>query len=158
MKKVLCLMVAIMLVAPMAFADKDTPENEFRNIEWVQNKAYSVEDGAFAGRALNSVGTLTTHRIRNTKDRVDPALSSGVAMTTYENALIYVDTGGTTPGWSIRPYFYNTTAAKYIPGVKRIVSGDEVFVLPVKGQTTYISCDDATGTSPTITIYVQPTT
>ncbi len=96
-----------------------------------------------------------------TNDSSDHAVGTGknLGAIKCKNIWVYVTVGGTSnPTWDITPKFGNSTANAYFNGITRTVeSGNTVFGMSVDyASDFYIDCRNQQGTTPSISIWIQP--
>ena len=142
MKKI-CLVVALLcMVAGSAFA-----RNTDASTERCQNVA---ERPVF--------GDLTLHRDLSAADTFTYGVNDGdrIDLSNCRRVVVYAKTTGSTTGWTLTPYFGDSTASTYFVGTTTTVTNDAAYILETYGCKQFIMrCAGITGTAPTCKIYIQ---
>jgi len=111
-----------------------------------------------AGNAINAIWTIRSAVASD--DASNPATAQGkFNPSEYGVECLAVDVvlGGTNPQWKVTPLYWSRTAAVYVEGIPMVCDRNWRFVTRADGCTDfYVRCDNSSGTSPTVSVYVSP--
>lgn len=144
MKRLVLLGLMVLGIMSLAYADNIGTESIFNNVYNTTTKTLNTAGGL-------KRGALTLHRnnvIAN--DTIQPVLGSGVDLTGYSKALLFVSADSTSmaapPSWVITPLYGNSTLEKYFAGSPTTVVSQDTLVIDVFGEDdlyVYISNGNA---------------
>ncbi len=176
MKKLTLVMIMMFLCA-VVYADSSTPEGSYYSEQKVLNMLQERSSNTLATKDTrldssydsatttirtaekNKRGTTTAHRISvlSGDGSTPPTLGSGVDCSGYNRALVSFSMSEDT-SWVAVPLFGNSTSNMYHRGTARTLSGDSETLIDVAGSDDfYILLQDPPGKIGTVSVWVTPT-
>ena len=135
MKRLVLLGLMVLGIMSLAYADNIGTESIFNNVYNTTTKTLNTATGI-------KKGTLTYHRANIvTSDVTPPALGSGMDLTGYSKALVFVSADSTSmaaaPSWVITPLYGDSTLQRYFYGSPTTVVSKDTLVIDVYGEDDF---------------------